>query len=46
MSALLSILGFALLFVVFGVFRRRECGSDCGFCDSNCTYAESRNETT
>ena len=46
MSALLPILGFALLFVAFGLFRRRECGGQCGFCETTCTYAESRDDAT
>jgi len=46
MSALLPILGFAALFVVFGLFRpKRDCGGNCGSCEGACEYTESQDET-
>ena len=45
MSALLPILGMALLFVAFGLLKpRRRCGGQCGGCETSCTFGESRDE--
>jgi hypothetical protein len=46
MSALLPILGFSLLFVVFGLFRpKHDCGGQCGLCEGTCAYTESQDES-
>lgn len=42
MTTLISILGFGVLFAVFGVMRRTEpaCGGNCGACDKGCSAEE------
>jgi hypothetical protein len=41
MATALSILGFALLFALFGVLRpRRRCQSNCGGCSSACNATD------
>ncbi len=48
MSTLLPILGFALLFVAYGLFRpKHDCGGQCGSCEgeATCAYTESQDES-
>jgi hypothetical protein len=44
MTTVLSVLGFGVLFAVFGVMRRTEpaCGGNCGACDNACGTEEQR----
>lgn len=43
---LLGIVGFAVLFVVFGFAVRRErCAGNCGHCHGSCEWADRREET-
>lgn len=41
-TTLIAVLGFALLFVIFGAVRpaRRSCGGSCGSCPSGCEQDE------
>jgi hypothetical protein len=47
MMMTLSIVGFSLLFALFGVIQRRQprCGGNCGACSSGCGAGNAQDET-